>query len=151
MDSIPIFLQIIKSNTLIYSIIMTGNLSLIRDNYAGKYDFASPNYVTLNNFVLTDDDFFEEICIRKSETGIDVSFKSLDTKYFTKHTYYFGEKTIYSPFEKAIEAKGIVIKHPLSYQFNEFMPVVNVTLMDAPNSYGQSIYLDFKTYSRNDR
>jgi hypothetical protein len=96
MDSIPYFLTLIKKNTLLYSIIISGNLSSINEQTEHKYAFYTDKGVELYDFKLTEQDIFKSVLISDIDDEIIMIINPYKDDYFLKNVDYFGKKTIYA-------------------------------------------------------
>ena len=125
MDSIPLFLKLIKAHTLLYAIITTNNLSLVKEKYDGKYYYSSDKCVEMSDFALTDDDKFSIVTIMiQADSSLLIFMNTDSSKYYENASFYFGEKTIYSPIDSILKEKNIEIKNKLKYRFLDFEPPV---------------------------
>lgn len=124
MDSIPYFLTLIKQNALLYSIIISGNLSPIKNQTEYRYAFHNDKSVELYDFKLTDENVFKSVSITSLDDEISIFMIPCKDDYFIKNTDYFGEKTIYagSPNSKNNESK-IKITKSNYHDYKEYLTI----------------------------
>jgi hypothetical protein len=136
MDTIPLFLQLIQSHTLLFSVIMTGNIQSFDGKYDGKVYYPTEMGVYLSNFKLTENDVFDVVLVTLMPDGtVNVSMFTDSSKYYDNPETYFGTETIYSQIEYLFNEKGIKIKHPFQYVFRDFVPPVFILSEIAVTGY----------------
>jgi hypothetical protein len=111
MGELPYFFNLLKNNNLIFNAVTNRKLS---DNDLVGFDYTrkDKNAVSLKNFVLDEDDQFNEVFILMSEFGVLIDFITEDTKYFENAMQYFNTNAVarrkrgYLAEEKAFQVKA---------------------------------------------
>lgn len=118
MDSLPIFLKLLKSSSLICAFLTTGDLEAVNRNYDGECFYFSENSMILKAFKFDSLEAFEYIQITQIDScSRTILFVANNSEYFNNRSYYFGEKTIYSRFMDQIKEKGLVLPNENRYCF----------------------------------
>jgi hypothetical protein len=115
MESLPLFLNLVKSNSLICAFLLTGNFDVVVQDYSGECYFFSEQSIVLKAFKLDSLETFEYIQITKMDSSIMILFVANNTEYYDNSTYYFGEKTIYYNVMDQIKEKGLKLKNEYRY------------------------------------
>jgi hypothetical protein len=129
MDSLPIFLNLIKSNNLICAFLLSGNLDLAKQQYHGESYYFSEKSIVLEQFSLDSTETFEYIQMTQLYDEIQtIMFVAKDSKYSDNSAYYFGEKTIYYNIMDQIKENGLGLKHEKRYCFNFLSKKASISL-----------------------
>lgn len=147
LDSLPLFLKLVKSNALIYSFLISNNFEATLQAYNGSGSYISENSIILRDFELAPDESFEYIQITQIDSNIiTILFVPYHEKYSTNKELYFGEKTIYSEYMKNILEKGIKLSNPYKYCFNFLEKQAGINLLGPKLfnfTYGSDICKNF--------
>lgn len=116
MESLPFFLNLVKSNSLICAFLLTGNLDAAIQEYNGEGYYFSENSIVLKAFKFDTLDAFEYIQITQiNSNNRTILFVANNTSYSDNSAYYFGEKTIYYNIMDQIKEKGLSLKNEKRY------------------------------------
>ena len=138
MESLPLFLQLIKKNIIIYSIISSGNFAHV-DLKTIEHVVWGDKAIEFKNFELGEHEKFSSVLITFTEIGLCMYFQTEDPKYFTDTKYYFNEDTtvkLNSPYKM----DGVLVNHNTKNlgEFKEFDPPVDVSIHKS-SVYGYSV------------
>jgi hypothetical protein len=104
------FFELIKSNAIIFSILITGSFSKIDQNQLNYLDhfFPSDSGLVIKNYNL-DNNYFESVdFILTKNYGTLISFHTSDPKYFENPELYFG-KSVNEQIKKPFEINGLKV------------------------------------------
>lgn len=132
MDTLPYFFSLIKSNSLIYSILISGNLNFTEntDNKL-KYEYLSENLLEIYNVSFSEEDVFDKITFEYLDNDLLFSFKSKSKKYIENYAFYFGNETIYSNYKDEIVNKSILLKHPYTFKYEYLDKKIEIRLIEG--------------------
>jgi len=149
-DSLPYFLQLIKQNILLHAIIASGGFSNI-DLKNIEHNIFTEKAIVFYNFSLSSNDSFEyvnfsiiEDVSNPSETIMEFSFLTRDSKYFENTKHYFNENE-----NSPIKNHPLIKKKRLTRKdigfikiFDSPVPPADVSI-SKNTTYGYSINLTF--------
>lgn len=142
MDTLPYFLKLFYSNVLLHQIALTGNVCLVDQYHKGAYTLHTYHYIEIFDVHLTAQDFFKRVSVSVFDNKSVQFFMETDSPvYFDKVTEYFGPNHLYAPYEEQIKKKGLVLKHPYKYNFDDLSPKVYASVSKWRNGY--KIFLVF--------
>lgn len=96
MDTLCYFLQMIKQNSVLFSILSVGNFAQID---LSKYEYQIDpidNLLSIKNFRLNVTDIFEEVEVSLKNDYYIVTLYTKSPKYFDKEDFYFDKATTYT-------------------------------------------------------
>ena len=144
MEDIPVFLDLIRANALLYSIIASGSFSGVDLKSTNIYMW-SENVIELRNFALSESEVFSSVVIRLSDNETNVRFMTTKSGYFDKAKYYFGyetlstKKNIYLLDGKHVSTETKVLNTNYLLSLSKF---VSTTLFKS-SLYGYMISMSF--------
>ena len=146
-DSLPLFLNLVKSHTLLYTFLLNGNVEATLKGYDGHGFHVSETSIILEDFILSESDAFDYIQLTYVDsTNKKIMFVPYDEKYVINKDLYFGEKTIYYNHMALIQEQGIVLKNPNKYCFEFLDKKASVSLMSRnliSVRYGEDVCKNF--------
>ena len=130
MDTIPLILGLLKSNALLYSIALSGNIDSAMASYNQQCIVLSEYAVRLDNFILSPSDTFDFATLICPPGGSSVAIHlfTKSAKYQENVVAYFGNKTVYHKVIHVYKEHGIMPKSPYRYCYPDFNPPAYVAL-----------------------
>jgi hypothetical protein len=129
MESLPLFLTLVKSNSLICAFLLTGNLDAAMQEYNGESYCFSENSIIMKAFKLDTLVAFKYVQITKIEgSNPTILFVANDTIYYDNSSYYFGEKTIYYNLMDQIKEKGFILRNEKRYCYPFLSKMASISL-----------------------
>ena len=130
MEVLPFFLTLVKSNSLIYAFLLTGNIDTAAQSYMGECINVSEHSIILLDFKLDPLETFDYIQITKHPDFRKVLFVAKSNEYFDNSERYFGEKTIYYNIIDKIREKNLVLKNEKRYCYPFLSQKASISLPD---------------------
>lgn len=144
MEDIPVFLDLIRTNALLYSIIASGSFSSV-DLKSPDNHIWSEKVIELRNFALSESEVFSSVVIRLSDIETNVRFMTTKSDYFDRAKYYFDYETL-STKNSSYLLDGMHVstetKVLSSYYLLSPVQVVSTTLFNS-SLYGYMISMSF--------
>jgi hypothetical protein len=144
MADLPIFLNWIRGNALLYSIITTGSFSNI-DLKSIDHVAVSERTIELRNFALSETEVFESVFINLTDRGTTIRFMTAKPDYFDSTKYYFGYEILSTKNSSyQIDGKPLSTERKILDEYYLFpsVPVVSTNLYNS-SIYGYMILIDF--------
>lgn len=135
MDTIPFILQLIQKNSIIYSIIISGNLNVDGAMDSAHVQYSSERAIYFTNFQLCENEAFD-VMIIKDDTGFSLTICGIPKYYYERADYYFGQKTVYENalpklrelnLAPELESHPYVQKLKYKYKIEKFVPPALIT------------------------
>jgi len=141
MEILPLFLQLLKKNFIIYSIITSGSFAQV-DLKTNEHVVWGEKAIEFKNFKLGEHEQFPSVLVMFTEMGIHVNFQTADPKYFINTKYYFNEDTtvkLHNPYKM----DDVRVNHNSKDLgvFKEFNPPLRISLHKS-SVYGYSVNIN---------
>lgn len=141
MKDLPYFLALVKKNLILYTIITSNSFANI-DFKGYETDVWNERYMEIKNFKLGPEDAFSDVNIGFSNLGLQITFKTSNSKYFDFPKKYFNRDSPirvrnYEMAELKVNSNSIRLG-----EYDYFKPPVDVSLTKS-TAYGYSISLWF--------